>query len=177
VTDSLRRLFWLLGVAFVLHELEEWNLGAWERSHFSPPPEISDRDLRTLLVLFAALGLGFTALALRFLPPRAATLSLLALFVAVVFGNALTHLFWLFQFGGYGPGAATVGLLLLPLTLALLSRVIRERAAPRAYAIALIALALLQPIGAAAGGSTLSGSQLALQNLGAGLGRWLWGPG
>ena len=39
----------------------------------------------------------------------------------------------------------------------------------------LVALALLQPVVAAAAGSTLSGPQLAFQRLGARFAEWLWG--
>jgi hypothetical protein len=133
--------------------------------------------VRTLLVLFALLAVAFTAFCLRVLRLRPALLALLPLFVAVVFGNALTHVFWLFYFGGYAPGAATSLLLLVPLTVVLLRRVLRERLAPRGYVHALLALALLQPLGAIVAGASLSESQLALQRLAARLSGWLWGAG
>lgn len=148
MTPAVRRLFWCLAVAYVLHELEEWNLGPWERAHFTPPPQISDTALRGLLAAFAALGFGFTALALTRFPPRTALLALLPVFVTVIFGNALTHLYWLAYFRSYGPGMLTAGLLIAPLTLALVTRVVRDRSAPRWYVTALLALALVQPLAA-----------------------------
>jgi multisubunit Na+/H+ antiporter MnhE subunit len=102
-------------------------------------------------------------------------IALLPLFVAVVLGNALTHIVWLFHFRTYAPGVVTSALLLAPLTVYLIHRVLRERLAPRAYVWALTGLALLQPLGAVAAGSSLSGSQLALQRLGMRLSQWLWG--
>lgn len=175
VSMPISRLLWLLAISFALHEAEEWNLVSWERAHFTPPPEFTDLAARTLLVLFALLGLSITAVSVRFLSTRGALVALLPLFVAVVFGNALTHLFWLFYFGAYAPGVITSGLLVVPLTLHLVRRVLRERLVPRAYVLVLLGLALLQPLGAAAAGSTLSGSQLALQRLIMRFSQWLWG--
>ncbi len=163
VTPAVRRVLWCLAVAFVVHEAEEWNLGAWERATFTPPPDVSDRELRTLLAVFAALGFGFTALALTRFRPRTALLALLPLYVTVIFGNALTHLYWFFRFGGYGPGVLSAAVLVAPLTLVLVYLVLRDRAAPRAYVTLLLALALLQPLGAA--------------SLGAGYYAGLWGAG
>jgi hypothetical protein len=175
VTISIRSHLWLLAVSFALHEAEEWHLVAWEQSHFTPPPEFDDRAARTLLVVSAALGLTFTALSIRLLSLRGALLALLPLFVAVVLGNALTHIFWLFYFATYAPGVATSALLLVPLTLYLIHRVLQAHLVPRAYVCALVGLAVLQPLGAAAAGASLSGFQLALQRLGMRLSLWLWG--
>jgi len=47
--------------------------------------------------------------------------------------------------------------------------VLRERLVPRGYVLALLAVALLQPVGAFLAGRTLSAPQLALQRLGASL--------
>jgi hypothetical protein len=172
---ALRNVFWLLAVSFALHELEEWNLVAWEHAHFTPVPEFDDRAVRTLLVLFAGIGLSYTALCLRFLSLRAATFALLPLFVTVILGNALTHVFWLFYFSGYAPGVVTSILLLVPLALTLVFRVVKERLVPRAYLVVLLGLALLQPLGAAAAGATLSDAQLALGRFAMRISGWLWG--
>jgi hypothetical protein len=174
--ERCRMILWLLAASFALHEAEEWNLVAWQQAHFTPPPEIDDRAVRTLLVGFALLAVTFTAFCLRALGFRPALFALLPLFVAVVLGNALTHIFWLFTFGGYAPGVATSVLLLVPLTFVLVYRVLKRRLVPRAYVFALLGLALLQPLGAAAAGASLSESQLALQRLAVRVLAWLWGP-
>jgi hypothetical protein len=148
----------------------------WLAANFEPKPEFSDRDARTLLVLFACLGMSFTALALRALSPRGALLALLPLFVGVIFGNALTHIVWWLSVPGYAPGVATSAFLLVPLILYLLVRVVREGLVPRWYLILFLVVAILQPVGAALSGSTLSALQLALQRLGSQLGAFLWGP-
>ena len=171
----IRRVLWLIGLAFVLHEAEEWNLVSWFQANFEPAPQFTDREARTLLALFALLGISFTALSIRLLSLRAALFALLPLFVAVVLGNALTHIFWLFYFQTYAPGVLTAAFLLVPLTLYLVRSVLQERLVPSSYVWFLLALALLQPVAAAAAGSTLSGPQLAFQRLGARLAGWLWG--
>jgi len=174
---TTRRLLWLLGFAFVLHEFEEWRLVAWLTAHFEPAPRFDDRAARTLLVLFAFLGFSLTALSLRLLPLRTALFALLPLFVGIVLGNAFTHIFWLFYFRGYAPGVLTAALLIVPLTALLVHRVLRERLVPSLYVWLLLAFALIQPVGAAVMGSTMSESQLVLQEFGARLAGWISGPG
>lgn len=175
VTLQVRSLLWLLAFSFALHEAEEWNLVSWQQANFTPRPQFDDLAVRTLLVLFTLLALSFTAVCIRFLSLRGALIALLPLFLAVVLGNALTHLFWVCYFRGYAPGAVTSGLLLLPLTLHLAQRVLRERLVPRAYVWSLLGLAVLQPLGAVIAGASLTGSQLAVQRLGMRLSQWLWG--
>jgi len=174
VSLPIHRVLWLLAFSFVLHEAEEWNLVSWLRANFEPAPLVDDLGARTLLVLFAVLGLSFTALSVRLLSLRNALIVLLPLYVAVVLGNALTHIFWLCYFQSYAPGVVTSALLLVPLTGCLVHRVLRERLVPSAYVLSLVALAFIQPIGAAAAGDTLSGPQLELQRLGARLAAWVW---
>ena len=169
----VRRLLWLIGFAFVLHEAEEWNLVSWLHANFEPPPQFNDREARTLLALFALLGISFTTLSIRLFSLRAAVFALLPLFVGVVFGNALTHIFWLFYFQTYAPGVLTSAFLLVPLTLYMIRGVLQERLVPSLYVWLLLALAVLQPVAAAAAGSTLSAPQLAIQRLGARLAGWL----
>ncbi len=171
----LRRVLWLIGFAFVLHEAEEWNLASWFQANFEPPPQFTDGEARILLALFAVLGISFTALSIRLLSLRAALLALLPLFVAVVFGNALRHIFWLFYFQTYAPGVLTSAFLLVPLTFYLIRGVLQERLVSSTFVWSLLGLALLQPVAAAAAGSTLSGPQLAFQRLGARFAGWLWG--
>jgi len=113
---DLRPVLWLLAISFALHEAEEWNIVAWQRANFTPLPEFDEFGARVLLVLFALLGVGFTALSLTLLSPRGALFALLPLFVAIVLGNALTHVVWLFAFGSYAPGVVTSAALLAPLS-------------------------------------------------------------
>ena len=173
MSNRLHRLFGLLAGVFALHEAEEWNLVEWLGLHFTPEPGFSDQGARTLLVLFTALAVSFTIVSLRFLSQRAALMVLLPLYLTVVLGNSLTHLFWVAYFGGYAPGAVT-SLVLVPLAVRLARLCLRERLAPRAYVWGLLVSSLLQPFGAARAGSSLSAAQIWLQGVGEGLAGWLW---
>ena len=171
---ELRRLLWALAAVFAVHEAEEWNLVTWLQAHFTPEPGFTDLGARTLLVLFASLAVSFTVLAARFLSERAAVVALAPLFLSVVLGNALTHLFWCIYFRGYAPGIIT-SLALIPLALAFARLTLREHLAPRVYVWVLLGLSLLQPIAAALAGSHLSAQQISLQAWGNRLALWLWG--
>lgn len=172
---SVRRVLWLIGFSFVLHEAEEWNLVSWMRANFEPAPQFNDVEARTLLVLFSLAGISFTALSIRLFSLRGALYALLPLFVVLILGNALTHIFWLFYFRSYAPGVVTAAFLIVPLTLYLMMTVLRQRLVPPAYVWVLAALALVQPLGAIATGATLTDGQLALQRFGAQLAAWLPG--
>ena len=163
----------MLAATFALHEAEEWQLVAWLELHFTPAPGFSDLGARTLLVLFAAFAVSFTALSLRFLSDRAAVLALLPLYLSVVLGNALTHLFWVAYFGAYAPGAVT-SLVLVPLAIWVARLCHRERLAPPIYIWGLLGSSLLQPLGAARAGSSLSAMQIWLQGFGDRLSALLW---
>ena len=175
LTRKIHHILWFLGIAFVFHELEEWHIVSWQQANFEPPPQFTDREARTLLIVFALLGFSFTAICNWLLSLHAAVVALLPLFVAIILGNALTHIFWLFYFQAYAPGVVTSAFLLVPLTLLLVREVLQEHLVPTAYVWMLLALAVLQPVSAAVSGSTLSGPQLALQRFGAQLARCLWG--
>lgn len=170
----IRTLLWLIGLSFVLHEAEEWNLVSWLEIHFEPAPHFTDCEARSLLALFALLGILFTAFSIWLLSLRTAVVVLIPLFVGVVLGNALTHIFWFFYFEAYVPGLLTSVFLLLPLILYLVYRVLEERLVSPAYVGFLLVFALLQPIAAAASGSTLSNPQLALQRFGGQFAEWVW---
>jgi hypothetical protein len=174
-TLSVRSILWLVAVAFACHEAEEWNLASWLAVNFEPEPAFADRDARTLLVLFAVLGVSFTALSLWLFSLRGALSALLPLFAGVVLGNALTHIVWSVYLRSYAPGVATSVVLLVPLISYLLARVVRERLASPALLIACVLVAVVQPVGALFAGNTMSAPQLWLQRFGARLGGWLWG--
>jgi hypothetical protein len=171
----LRRLVWLLPVAFALHEAEEWNIVPWFQAHFAPRTELSDLGARTLLVAFSLAAFLYTGLASLLPSTRAWLLAVLPLFVLAGFGNALTHLFWWLYFGAYAPGVLSAGLLVAPLTIYVALRAVRERLVPAWYAGALFLFALAPLAAVARAGSTLTPEQLALHDLATRLAKWLWG--
>lgn len=165
--DSRSRLaFWLFLAAFVLHELEEWNLVAWQIRSFSPEPGFSAHQARVLLVAFALLGFCFAAPCIHFLKERAAYRVLLPLFVVPILANALSHITWLVLFRSYAPGVVTAGLLLTPTGGYLLWSCARRRHLPRAVVVLLALLTLAPVIAVTMSGRTLSRDQIELQEIG-----------
>jgi hypothetical protein len=171
----LRRLVWLLPLAFALHEVEEWNIVAWFQLHFTPRTELTDAGARTLLVAFSFGAFAYTGLA-SLLPTRRMLLAVLGFFIVAGVGNALAHVFWWLHFGAYAPGVATAGLLVIPLTAWISLRAVREEQVSAWIVAALYLLALVPLAGVARAGARLSAEQIALHALGARLGAWLWGP-
>ena len=129
----LRRLVWLLPLAFALHELEEWNIVPWFEAHFVPRTELTALGARSLLVAFSLAAFLYTALTSLLPSTRAWLLAILPLFVLAGFGNALIHVFWLLRFGAYAPGVVTAALLVAPLTVYVSIRAVRERLVPAWY--------------------------------------------
>jgi hypothetical protein len=173
--DPVRRLAWLLPVAFGLHEAEEWKIVAWTHANFTPRTDATDAGARTLLVVFTLLAFVYTAAASRLPSTRAMLLAILPLYVVAAFGNALTHAFWMLHFGAYVPGVLSAVLLVAPLTLYVSWRAVRERLVPTWYVGALFLLALLPLPAIVRAGSTLTPQQVALHRLAARVGAWLWG--
>ena len=80
--DPRQLLFCLnleLPAALALHELEEWNIGAWERAQFLNPPDASATAVRLTLGLVVAAGVAGTAVWWRFASGRVAAIALLIL--------------------------------------------------------------------------------------------------
>ena len=64
----IRRLLWLLPLAFALHELEEWNILDWYRQYWTNVDAelMTQRTVRTHLVWSSVLGFLWTVIATRF---------------------------------------------------------------------------------------------------------------
>ncbi|SRR6266567_7318237 len=86
---SFLTAIWLLPVALLLHEAEEWNILRWEQRNFVNLPAKTNAGVRTFLVFFTLFGFLWTALA------------------AGAFLNALQHLFYTLYFRQYTPGVIT----------------------------------------------------------------------
>lgn len=174
---TLTHLLWLLPTTFALHEAEEWNIVPWFQTHFTPQTELTSAGARTLLVAFSLASFLYTAAASRLPSIRLTLFAVLPLFILAGVGNALTHIYWALHFASYAPGVATAALLVIPATLYVSARAVREAAIPLWFVGALYALALAPLVAVARAGSTLTPDQLALHRLGARLGQWLWGAG
>jgi len=106
----------LLAYAAILvaHELEEWNIAAFERRFFEGlPPCHGDESARGVVFLVSALSLAF-GLGALLAPGEAAAALVFFPLVAFAATNSLQHLYWALRFRAYAPGLVTAALLLLP---------------------------------------------------------------
>ena len=104
----------LLAYAAILvaHELEEWNIAAFERRHFEGLPAChGDESARGVIFLVSALALAFGLGALLAPSESAAALVFfpLAAFSAT---NSAQHLYWATRFRAYAPGLVSAAFLL-----------------------------------------------------------------
>jgi hypothetical protein len=62
---DFRKAIWLAPLVWVLHEAEEWNINAFERTHFADPGHFAREDHPVLwmgLAMVASYGIILTAL-------------------------------------------------------------------------------------------------------------------
>ena len=142
-----RRVVWLLPLALCLHELEEWNVRAWEVTFFENPPVASDTALRIVLVLISASGVLWTWVACSLPTVRATAIATLFGFGIVTVGNSLQHLYWQTLSDGYAPGAFTSAIVCLPAMALVLWSAIRNRLIGTRHLAALSCMWLLMLVG------------------------------
>ena len=108
-------MLWLFIVAFVIHEIEEWNITEFERRNFVNVFDfVTKKNARMWIGFICVVGFVWCAAAtLPGNPTLAAYVFLPA--IAMTFGNALQHIFWAFYFRQYPPGLITSVLLLIPI--------------------------------------------------------------
>ena len=106
---------WLFVAAFVLHEVEEWNITAFERRNFVDlPVTFTEANGRAWLIFVCVIAVTWCAVATLPGNPKLAAFVVLPA-VALAMANALQHVFWTIYFRQYAPGVVTAVLLLLPL--------------------------------------------------------------
>jgi hypothetical protein len=76
-----RRLVWLVPIALVCHEAEEWNIMAWWTKSFSDATVVSNLAVRTWLVVFTVLGFVWTGIACLLPTVRATALMVFPFFI------------------------------------------------------------------------------------------------
>jgi hypothetical protein len=134
---DFRKAIWLAPMVWTLHEAEEWNIARFESQHFADPGHFSLIDYPVLwisLAMIASYGIIWTALTAWPRNPRFAAFLTLPFFVYLSFGNVLQHIYYVFYFRGYTPGAATASLLLGPVVVGLTVKAIRGKLIPWWYA-------------------------------------------
>jgi hypothetical protein len=139
---DLATLAWLLAAAFALHEAEEWNIHRWyQRNFVDLPGDRTNSTIRLFLVLITVTGILWTGLAVVWGSPKAAAFILLP-FASLLFQNALQHIYWQSLSREYAPGLASAVALLLPGSIALAFKAVREGDVGIWYPVILGALAV-----------------------------------
>jgi hypothetical protein len=134
---------WLFVIAFVIHEVEEWNITEFELRNFvGVPATVTKRNARTWIGIICGVALIWCAAATWPGSPRLAAYVFLPA-VALALGNALQHVFWTLYFRQYAPGVISAVVLLIPLGGYLVAQAVRQGYAPAGYAAVLVVLMLV----------------------------------
>lgn len=169
---SFLTAIWLLPVALLFHEAEEWNILRWEQRNFVNLPVKTNVSVRTFLVVFTLFGFLWTALAALPNNPTIAAFVFLP-FAAGAFLNALQHLFYTIYFRQYAPGVITSVVLYLPIVGYLTTRAIEENLVPAAYVVVLVILTILGLIQTIRAGNIATSPFRAISHTGVVLSKWL----
>ncbi len=146
---SHAQLMGLFVLAFIIHELEEWNITAFELRNFEGlPPTVTARNARLWIAIVCTIAIVWYGAAML---SGNATLAAYIFVPAVLLalGNALQHIFWTGYFRQYAPGLATAVLLVIPASLAVIYRALAHWQLSPWYAgawLALIGFVLLQTV-------------------------------
>jgi len=142
-------LLWLFVFAFIVHELEEWNITDFEhRSFVGAPSTATTKNARIWIAFICTVGLIWCAAATLPGNPTVAAFVFLPA-VALAAGNALQHIFWSLYFRQYAPGVITAVLLLIPLGGYLTITAIHQDYVPLWYVaiwLGVIALVMMQTV-------------------------------
>ena len=149
-------LIWMFLLFTVLHELEEWNINAFERRYFSGVPDFADdRSARGVIALISGVGAIWSVIAaLTGDPAAAAWIFLPAVFFMVT--NAFQHVYWSVRFRRYTPGLVTAVGLILPCGLWMILHAVGKGYVPAVYAGGLTVLAAAAWIHTVRDGSRMS---------------------
>lgn len=149
-----------------LHEIEEWNILAWEMQFFENPPHVFVEALRTFLVFASVMSVAFTAAMCRIRDLRVtAHLSILSFGLFMV-GNSMQHLYWSFLSQGYAPGSVASGLVCLPAMACVIWHALRNHLIGPKPVIGLGCIWAIMLVGIVRMGNTLPTAILRLHDLG-----------
>lgn len=162
ITDGLAgvefvTLLWVFFTFLVLHELEEWNVNAFERRHFADVPAYATaRSARGFIFLFCVGGLVITSAATVVGDETAAWVILPAVFFMLT--NAGQHVYWSIRFRRYAPGVGTAFGLIVPLGGYLIFRSVTDGRVPVEYPTILTAISALVWVQTLQAGERMSAS-------------------
>jgi len=152
-------VMWVFLAFVVLHELEEWNVNAFERRHFSGMPAYAtDRSARGYIFLFCVGGLLITVAATFAGDPASAWVFLPAVFFMLT--NACQHAYWSIRFRAYAPGVGTALGLIVPLGLYLILRSVADARVDAVYPIVLAVISAAVWAQTVQAGDRMTGSVL-----------------
>jgi hypothetical protein len=159
-------MLWLFLIAFVIHEVEEWNITEFERRNFvGLPATVTKRNARMWIGIICVVGFVWCAAAT--LPGNSTVAAYVFLpAIALALGNALQHVFWTFYFRQYAPGIVTAALLLVPLGGYVVVRVVQQGYAPLWYVAVLAVLIVLPLVHTIRAGNEMTPPIRAIYNLG-----------
>ena len=122
---SFERAQWAFPVVVTLHNLEEatWLPGFWQNRSWHLP--ISAAEFRIAAGLVAILAYMLTYLSIRG-GKKSVSAYMMASFSTIMFLNAIWHIAAAVYVRSYAPGVVTAILLVLPVTIYLLRRALRE---------------------------------------------------
>lgn len=152
---SYRRIVWLLPIALLVHELEEWNIRGWYETNFVNPPEVPDSALRAVLLAVSLMGFLVTAVASRFNIEKIVAYISLTFFILVSFANSLQHIYWQIAWGNYAAGVIASSILVVPITLWASAVALVQSLINRIYLGGLYLLSVINVVITAKGGNVV----------------------
>jgi hypothetical protein len=129
-TLNVRKFIWVLPLAFMLHEAEEWRIAEWyNRNFINSPPEMTNQTTWYWLGFISMLVFIWAGLSLLPKSPLKTAYIFLPVVVLLMFQNGLQHLLWLFYFMDYAPGSGILSgsFIMLPLSSLAVLVVVRQK--------------------------------------------------
>lgn len=164
-TLTFRAVVGLIPICFLLHELEEWYILDWYNRFYIDMPDSTNLSVR-LWILFISM-VGFLLTGLTLLPKSSKiTAYLIVPLIVLTIANGLQHVFWIFYFKAYAPGAFFGGLIGVSLGLYIVIRAIGEKLIPFWYPMLFIPYLTKVLISTVEAGNTLSPSIRAIHEFG-----------
>ena len=154
-----RKAIWLLPIAFMLHEFEEFDILAWYQHNYDMS-SMAALNVESSWVWFIFISLiGYLWTAASLIPKSQRWTAFIILPAgALVLQNALQHVYWLFFFGdfSFGYGILTAIILLIPVVTYLAVRAVREKLVPIWYVVLLVVLIIPGMVATIKAGNTIT---------------------
>ena len=148
-------MIWVFLILVIIHELEEWNINAFERRHFTGIPDYAtDRSARMVIAFVCTVGVIWCAAAALPGDPAAAAWIVLPAVTFMVM-NAFQHVYWAIHFRRFASGIFTAVCLIIPFGAYMIFRAVWQGYVPAVYAAAWAILFMAVWIHTVRAGSTM----------------------